>query len=127
MLKSNSKIFKIKVQGYIIERLDSDSDYAQELKDQLQNTVNEFKSWYNDYEKRRNPNKYKAFGDFLSGLPSCLNIEFTYYDVRNTMIKWIEQTEKESNKYDDMQVWENYLYFIAREFESLCKKNDVVF
>lgn len=125
MLKSNSKIFKTKVQEYIIKRLDT--DYTNDLKEQLENTVSGFYDWYQGYEVKRIPNKYKAFGDWLSGLPSQLNIEFSYYDCRNTLKEWFEQNEKESQKYDDNRVWENYLYFITREFESLCKKNNIEF
>ena len=65
---------------------------------------------------------YRAFQDWLCGLPSAFTVAFSYYDARKIVRDWLEQTEEESEKYDDGQVWEKYLHLITREFFAMVDK-----
>ena len=63
----------------------------------------------------------------LNCLPSCLNTEFYYYDQRQTLKEWHQQTEEEANKYSDDKVCAQYYYLIYREFCKMCKAAGVDF
>jgi len=82
-MKTTTKQFKTKVQNHIIDRLgypwDDDNDRENEnatIKERLQNVIENFNNYYNDYERRRIPNRQNAFIDFLLGLPGCLSVEY---------------------------------------------------
>lgn len=133
-MKTTTKEFKTKVQNHIIARLGNPYDNEANIEienattaEKLENVVQEFKSWYCPYERRRNPNKAKAFRDFLQGLPSCLNVEYAYYCIRETVRRWHGQTLEESEKYSDEQIADSYYWLIYREFCVLCKQNKVEF
>lgn len=133
-MKTTTKQFKQKVQQYITDRLGNTWDETTQSENEnattaekLQNVVAEFNRWYCPYEHRRNPNRGEAFADFLQGLPSCINTEFTYYDQRQTLREWHEQTEAEAEAYTDEQITRNYYYLIYREFCNLCKIHNIKF
>ena len=133
-MKTTTKIFKTKVQNHIIKRLgypwDDENDRENEnatIKERLQNVIDNFNSYYNDYERRRTPNQQTAFIDFLLGLPECLSIEYIYYNIRQTLREWHEQTEAEAEKYTDDQAAAAYYWLIYREFCTLCKQNKIDF
>lgn len=133
-MKTTTKIFKSRVQAHILERLDNpwNEDTQSENEnattaEKLQNVVEEFYGWYCPYEQRRHPNRGEAFADFLQGLPSCLNAEFTYHNQRESLREWHEQTEAEAAAYTDDQICKSYYYLIYREFCTLCKIHNVKF
>jgi len=133
-MRTTTREFKNKVQQHIIDRLgnpwDNENDHENEnatTPEKIQNVVNEFLSWWNSYEQRRTPSKAEAFKSFLQGLPSCLNAEFTYYNQRESLREWHEQTEAEAERYNDLQVEAAYYHLIFREFSTLCKKNNITF
>lgn len=133
-MRTTTKEFKNKVQQHIIDRLGLpwDEERNQENEnattaEKLQNAADEFRSWWNPYEQRRTPSKAEAFKSFLQGLPSCLNAEFTYYNQRQTLQEWHEQTEAEAERFSDEKVEAAYYHLIYREFETLCKKYQINF
>lgn len=133
-MKTTTKQFKTKVQNHIIDRLgypwDDDNDRENEnatIKERLQNVIDNFNNYYNDYERRRTPNQQNAFIDFLLGLPGCLSVEYVYYNIRQTLREWHEQTEAEADKYTDDQAAAAYYWLIYREFCTLCKQNKIDF
>lgn len=133
-MRTTTREFKNKVQQHIIDRLGNPWDYENDHENEnattaekLQNVVNEFLSWWNSYEQRRTPSKAEAFKSFLQGLPSCLNAEFTYYNQRESLREWHEQTKAEAERYNDLQVEAAYYHLIFREFTTLCKKYQVEF
>lgn len=133
-MRTTTKEFKNKVQQHIIDRLGLpwDEERNQENEnattaEKLQNVINEFNRWYCPFEQRRIPNKCEAFKSFLQGLPSCLNTEFTYYNQRESLREWHEQTEAEAERFSDDKVEAAYYYLIFREFTTLCKKYQVKF
>ncbi len=133
-MKTTTKQFKTKVQNHIIDCLgypwDDDNDRENEnatIKERLQNVIENFNNYYNDYERRRIPNRQNAFINFLLGLPGCLSVEYVYYNIRQTLREWHEQTEEEAEKYTDDQVAAAYYWLIYREFCTLCKQNKIDF
>lgn len=133
-MRTTTKEFKNKVQQHIIDRLGNPWDYENDHENEnattaekLQNVVKEFKNWYCPFEQRRTPNRCEAFKSFLQGLPSCLNAEFTYYNQRESLREWHEQTEAEAERYNDLQIEAAYYHLIFREFTTLCKKYQVEF
>lgn len=133
-MKTTTREFKNEVQQHIIDRLGNPWDYENDHENEnattaekLQNVVEQFKKWYCPFEQRRTPNKYEAFKSFLQGLPSCLNAEFTYYNQRESLREWHEQTEAEAESWSVEKIDFNYYWLICREFEALCKKHNITF
>lgn len=133
-MRTTSKEFKTKVQNHILARLGNPWDEESETENEnatttekLENVVKEFNAWYCPYERRRNPNKSAAFREFLQGLPSCLIVEFAYYNMREIVKRWHGQTLKESERYSDDKIADSYYWLIYREFCALCKQNKVEF
>jgi hypothetical protein len=125
-MKTTNKAIKDQIQKHIIEGLSEDT--YQSTKMQLQQVKEEFYNWYSPYEQKRTPNKQEAFKEFMNGLPSCLNMEYTYHGIHTTMRSWFEnagETYKEPK--DDSKEADLYGSLIYREFNTLCKKNGVQF
>lgn len=118
-MRTTSKEFCQKVRNHITERLSEEAGAT--TAEQLQTVCNEFVNYWNGYEQKRNPNQQTAFIDFLQGLPSCLNVEFYYYNQRKALQEWHEQTDKEVGKYSDDQIATAYYWLIYREFCRMCK------
>jgi hypothetical protein len=118
-MKTTKKEFYEKVQKHIAERLNDEE--TTDRTEQLRQVVEEFNDWWCPYEKRRNPNRQNAFIDWLHGLPSCLSIDFYYYDQRQRLQEWHNQTEAEASKYSDDVINASYCYLIYREFCKMCK------
>ena len=72
--------------------------------------------FWQGYEKKRTPNRQQALIDYMMGLPSSISIAFTYYDQRQLLKQWLQQSDTESDKFRDDQVCEKFYHLIAREF-----------
>lgn len=136
-MRTTNKLFKEQVQKDILNGLldeqelkngyDIETTEESLVPSQLSIVVNEFNSWYGEYEQKRISNKYEAFQDWLMGLPSCLNIDFSHHDISKTLEKWYTNAgmiykEREGHEETD---W--YLHLITREFSTLCKKHNISF
>jgi hypothetical protein len=124
-MNTNSKCFKEQVQTHLIERLST--DYTTNLKEQLQNVVNEFTNWYGPYEQKQRPNRQDAFIDWLWGLPSCLNAEYENYNISLAYRSFFENCGMQPRYTDQDKMNFYYMYWIFREFQTLCKKEGVRF
>lgn len=96
------------------------------LKTSLQIICEEFKrvALY-DYNKQRYHGNYQGmFIDWLQGLPSCFEVEFTNHGILQKMAAI--GLPLPANK-DESQGIDLYHYLVFREFISLCKKNEVDF
>lgn len=124
-MRTTNKCFKEQIQGHILNTCLSE-EYGSTQKEQLQAVVEGFQNWYGPYEQRQNPNRQEAFKSWSWGLPSQWNIEYTNYNIEETVKGWFaacEETYKEpkdTDKTNDLYV--NLLY---REFNTLLKKNDL--
>lgn len=126
MLRSTKKEVKDKIRGYILERMDF-SGYVgcdgfpksepEHWGEKVYFLHEIFVSEYG-YNIRR-MGEYNAFKEWLCGVPSALTVDFSYYDARQIVRGWLDQTEEESARFDDVKVWEQFLHLIAREFFAL--------
>lgn len=122
-MRTTNKAFKEQVRTHIINRLSEDETNV--LSEQLENVMDEFRSWYSPYEQKRTPNKHDAFKSFLMGLPSCLSAEFTYYNISESLKEWFTACGEEYKEAPEHKESELYYHLIAREFFALCEKNSV--
>lgn len=92
-MKSNSKQVRDAAREYLIgcimspsyQELSAASD---SLPDRLENIKREFRHWYSPYEQHRNRNIQAAFIDWMRGLPSCVPVDFSHYDIRQVVVSW---------------------------------------
>lgn len=132
MLRTNSKAVKEKVRAYILESIDFSNyvgyeGYPENEPESVDGKIllcrDIFRDEYvNTYNLRRYGNEFNCFEEWLKGLPSAMTIAFSWADSREILRGWLEQTEQESEKYSDNQVWELYLHLIAREFFAMVDK-----
>lgn len=120
-MRTTNKQFVELVRAHVIEHL-SDEETT-EVSGQLQNTMNEFKSWYSSYEQKRTPNMQTAFKDFLLGLPSCLTVEFTYHNISLTLKAWFEACGEEYREKECSIESDLYYHLVVREFFKLYEKH----
>jgi hypothetical protein len=121
MLRSTSKEFKQAVRKFIVENI-GDEYQADTEKESINNVYAAFKSEYLfPANLRRYGSEFNCFTEWLRGLPSALSVAFTYYEERELMKNWFQQTDAESEKYSDEKVDSNYWYYITREFFALVK------
>jgi hypothetical protein len=131
-MKTTNKCFKEQIQTHILERL-TEEDFINDdyklstTKDKIELVVKEFKNWYNPYEQKVTPNLQTAFIGFLQGLPSCLNIEFTYHNIHETMKEWFEKCGETYRGEHGGKESDYYYKLIYREFKNLCKIYKVTF
>lgn len=130
-LRSTSKVVKERIREYILANLCE--DYTTETGEQLQAVVDGFNDWYGRYERKRNPNMFTAWCEWIMGLPSSLSIDY-YYDVMRTILDtWFEtdmytlaaSDERRNNKWTDDEVQELFLWLIYRELKTLMQQHDV--
>lgn len=124
-MRTTKKEFKTKVQEHILEGLST--DMSEDTKEQLQNVVSEFKGWYSPYAQKHTPNRQEAFTEFLTGLPSGLNTEFTYYGISNTLKNWYESCGAEYKEATPDKEAKLYYGLVYRELRNLTKRNGVDF
>jgi hypothetical protein len=109
---------------FFVSKIDGEN-YEKELKtekEKISFVLDCFVSEKLAYE-RRNLSKQILFAEWLSGLPSCVDIPFMNYDIIELAV-WItgEMSEKEKNR-----VLENYWIFMVGIFRRLCKKHKIKF
>jgi hypothetical protein len=94
------------------------------LPERLRIVIDTFKSEFSHEIKRQG--QYKAFTEWLTGLPSALDIDFENWKILQLAEKWesipVNATEKQQDK-----ILENWWNFITIKFFQLCKFNKVEF
>jgi hypothetical protein len=109
-----------KVKKYVIENINAEASTPEEA---LKNTLENFKAFYCPYEKKLNPSIVNALIRFFN--TGVTDLSVYYYEQRALLKDWFDQTEAEAQKYDDIQVSNNFYYHIARAFISLCKDYNI--
>lgn len=134
MLKSNSKLFKTKVQNYILDCIDIENIDDPTITEKLQYIVDcfeieKFKPYKEQYKKLFNVgvNKQAVFIDWLQGLPSSINLEFSTYDIKQLLISWYEESEEQAEKYNNVEIDKQFYTLIYNNFVDLCKQNNIKF
>lgn len=90
---------KTMIREYVLNSLsfDLESDLKQ---DQIKELKNRFESefWYDSNKKRYQNDKVQGLKNWLQGLPSGVNIDFTYYDIEQRLkdLGIITETTRES-------------------------------
>ncbi|WP_105468701.1 hypothetical protein [Escherichia coli] len=90
---------KTMIREYVLNSLsfDLESDLKQ---DQIQELKNRFESeyWYDSNKKRYQNDKVQGLKNWLQGLPSGVDIDFTYYDIEQRLKDFgiIADTTRES-------------------------------
>lgn len=67
--------------------------------------------------------EYNAFIEWLKGLP--MQFDYSYFDMRERIKYWFNQSNEEASKYSDEQVDKLYWNLLSREFFALVKKFNV--
>lgn len=127
MLRTNSKQAKEAIRNYL---KDGFLDSAYNLDEGIYNGLalpemaRKFREimwdeWYKVNNFKRCPNLQTAIIEYLKGLPSSIAIAFYYDEERQLIKEWLQQTESESEKYDDEKVDALFWHLISREIIAL--------
>lgn len=134
MLKSNSKLFKNKVQNYILDCIDVEEIDNPTIQEKLQYIadcfeIEKFNPYKEQYKKLWNVgvNKQALFIDWLQGLPSSINLDFSTYDIKQLLINWYEESEEQAEKYNNVEIDKQFYTLIYNNFVDLCKQNNIKF
>lgn len=124
-MRTNSKEVRMAVQKYVIDSLSTqDFDgHNGTIEASIEIVWNEFKRVALYPNNLRKLTTYQnCFMDWLQGLPSCLSVGFSDYDIDNflTSIGLPQPTNK--NSLDSAVL---YYYLIYREFLALAKKHKI--
>jgi hypothetical protein len=87
-------------------------------KDKIQFVLNCFNSEY--YKWQSHKNIQSVFTEYLQGLPSCLHIPFTNYDILQLAEK-INKTEYKTDR-QQCKIIENYFSFMANIFFKMVRQ-----
>jgi len=124
-IRTNNKEFRTQVRNHVIDCLDT--EYFDTIPEQLQNVMDDFNNYNCAYERKRFPNKYDNFKNWLNGLPSSIHNEFSNYNIYMTLKSWFENCGTEYVEQDAQKEFDLYYYLFIAEFEKLCKQYDVKF
>lgn len=90
---------KAMIRDYVLNSLSFDIESGSE-QDQIKELKNRFESeyWYDSNKKRYQNDKVQGLKNWLQGLPSGVNIDFTYYDIEQRLkdLGIITETTRES-------------------------------
>lgn len=90
---------KAMIRKYVLNSLSFDLESGSE-QDQIKELKNRFESeyWYDSNKKRYQNDKVQGLKNWLQGLPSGVNIDFTYYDIEQRLkdLGIITETTRES-------------------------------
>lgn len=121
-LRSNSKLARANLWGYIFRHIDNiNCDYEVELKEDKKEVATFI---YNTYveEKKRNAcninriSDYELFTEWASGLAMCGLFDYYYHPQARELVKRIlQETEKEANKYSEEEAEKLLTYLIYKE------------
>jgi len=103
LLKTNTKKYLSNIQAAILEAVNFEDlgDIELNNRQKIEYLMADFKACANyPNNKKRIPNEQNRLADWLQGLPNCLNIPFTNYDILNFMAKMHEVTAIPEQKED---------------------------
>ena len=123
MLRTNSKKYLNNIQTYLINAIDSDGYENQPTTDKAKVSflVDCYNSEYNHaYNVKMYPNEQIRFANWLSGLPSVLNIPF-YPSSILELSKELQEVETYDQKTKD-KICDNYFNFMAYHILKLNQK-----
>tara|TARA_Y100000310_G_C20179516_1_gene577460 strand:- start:139 stop:522 length:384 start_codon:yes stop_codon:yes gene_type:complete len=121
MLRTNSKKYLQNIERYLLEQIDG-TDYKVKTDTPLEKMNFVFdcfeKEYECEYERRRTPNNQKRFADYLSGLPSCINIPCYYVDII-ALAKELQEVKGDFTKAQEEKICSNHFNFMAYQIIKL--------
>lgn len=103
------------MEKYLLNQIDG-TDYGTTTdtpQEKFQFVLDCFNSEYEcEYAKRRTPNQQQRVGEWLSGLPSCIDIPFYNVDIL-ALAKDLQEIKGETKKSWEDTVLKNYWNFMA--------------
>ena len=118
MLRTNTLKYRANFQKYILQSINS-GEYETNFSDtsKLLYVMDCFNSEYNHpYNIKRTPNHVNRFAEWLSGLPSCLDIPCYYYDIIELAKELHEATELTEKQKET--ICQNFFSHVANQFIS---------
>ena len=116
--KVNKDLFK----SYVAERMSNEDEENPTRKDLIINVGNCLKS---EYLFPQNIMRYKTvkncLKEWLMGLPSCVNVDYNYYDIKNIFKSMEEEGSFFEELTEDQQYieFENYWVMIAEALNDI--------
>jgi len=98
------------INAYLLNSIDGEN-YGVTLstdKDKVNFVVSTFTSEFL-HHNNRNGNRQQLFADYLSGLPSCINIEFRNYAILELAEAWGSDVSTEKKRDFICSNWFNYI------------------
>lgn len=99
---------KTMIREYVLDSLSFDIE-SDSKRDQVKELKNRFESeyWYDSNKKRYQNDKVQGLKNWLQGLPSGVNIDFTYYDIGQRLkdLGIITETTRESTAEKYVSEW----------------------
>lgn len=115
-MRTTNKDFKKQVQRHILEHLNDEE--TTDTKKQIRNVISEFENYSKGLKFH---NIQDAFISFLQCLPSCLSVEFEYYEINKNLKEWFRNCGETYQEREPEEEANLYYYLIFRELKSLCK------
>lgn len=116
-MRTTTKAFKEEVRGHIADILDVWDIYDEDdAREPLKDVAKGFHHFYGLHEQRVNRNKQEGFIEWLKGLPSEINIEFTSYGIQQVLQQWFGDNYVEHNEDKEAHV---YFHLVYRELTKL--------
>lgn len=100
--------FAVKVRDYVVSVIDHEGGEAEKL----QFFFDTFKAEYdNPYNRQRYKTLQNMLREYLAGLPSCINIEFTYFEIENLLREWgyLNEYSTEKKVEKEIDAYWNYI------------------
>jgi len=111
-VRTNSKVVREAVRQHILDSVDDDGEYFDNIDDASTYMIERFKSEFDHpYERRRTPNNQERFQEYLAGLP--FSFHYYYSDVEDFLNGL--GINPDGKKYSDEQMMRLYSYLIWRE------------
>ena len=123
MLRTNSKKYLNNIQTYLLNAIDSEGYENQPTtdKEKISFLIDCYNSEYNHaYNVKMYPNEQVRFGNWLSGLPSVLNIPFYPSEILK-LARQLQEVETYDKKTEE-RICENYFNFMAYHILKLNNK-----
>lgn len=121
-MNTNSAQFKKNVFNYILSSIDGEG-YGIELntdREKVNFVLATFRSEYS-YQIKYYRNEYRAFSEWLAGLPSCINIEFRNHCIIELAKEW-GSIPADAHQGQEDKILNNWFRFISANFFRMANK-----
>ena len=124
MLRTNTKKYLLNMETFLTDAITGEgyNVNVKTSKQKFQFVLDcFFKEYDNEYARRRTPNYQERVGEWLSGLPSCIDIPFYNVDIL-ALAKDLQEIDGETKKSWEDAVLKNYWNFMALHIIKLQQK-----